>query len=125
LYRGEEAAKRFVQDLYDIAEKVSSLYSSNVPMKDLTDLEELCHQLSDNCYLCGNGFTESNIKVHDHDHLTGYYRGAACNACNINFKLPNFVPVVLHNLSGYDAHFIVPELGKKKGNIDVLALSTE
>ena len=125
LFRGEEAARKFVEDLYIIAEKVSSLYSNIVPMKDLTDLEELTHQLEDNCYLCGNGFTDSNIKVHDHDHLTGYYRGAACNACNINFKLPNFIPVVLHNLSGYDSHFIIPELGKKGGNIDVLALSTE
>lgn len=125
LYRGEEAAKRFVDDLYDIADKVSTLYSYIVPMEKLTDLQELCHLVSDVCYLCEKEFTESNVKVRDHDHLTGAYRGAACNACNINFKLPNFVPVVLHNLSGYDAHFIIPELGRDKGRIDVLAVSTE
>lgn len=125
LYRGEQAAKRFVDDLYDIAEKVSTLYSYIVPMENLTDLQELCHQMEDICYLCKKDFTEDNIKVRDHDHLTGAYRGAACNACNINFKLPKFVPVVLHNLSGYDAHFIIPELGRDKGQIDVLAQTTE
>lgn len=125
LYRGVQAAKIFVDDLYNIAEKVSTLYSFIVPMESLTDLQELCHLVTDNCYLCGNVFTDTNIKVHDHCHLTGAYRGAACNACNINFKLPNFVPVVLHNLSGYDAHFIIPELGRDKGRIEVLALSTE
>ncbi|WP_205068506.1 endonuclease domain-containing protein, partial [Vibrio cholerae] len=77
------------------------------------------------CYLCNKVFTEDNIKVHDHCHLTGVYRGAACNACNINFKLPNFVPVVLHNLSGYDAHFIIPELGRDKNQIEAIALTTE
>jgi hypothetical protein len=104
-------------------EKVSTLYSYIVSMEDLTNLQELCHLMEDSCYLCTNKFTEDNIKVHDHDHLTGAYRGAACNACNINFKLPNFIPVVLHNLSGYDAHFIIPELGRTKGRIDVQRIS--
>ncbi|WP_143442536.1 endonuclease domain-containing protein, partial [Klebsiella pneumoniae] len=77
------------------------------------------------CFICENTFTLDNIKVRDHDHLTGEYRGPACNTCNINYKLPSFIPVVLHNLSGYDAHFIIPELGRDRGAIDVLATSSE
>ena len=125
IYRGEDAAKVFVDNLYNIANNVQQLYSYVVPMKKMTDLEELCYQLDDVCYLCNNTFTQDNIKVRDHDHLTGIYRGAACNSCNINYKLPSFIPVILHNLSGYDSHFIIPELGRDDGAIDVLATTTE
>ncbi|WP_143442465.1 endonuclease domain-containing protein, partial [Klebsiella pneumoniae] len=90
----------FFDDLYDIAEKTSIIYSFVVPMEPLSDLQELCHQMSVVCYLCSKGFSDENVKVRDHDHLTGIYRGAASNSCNINYKLPNFIPVVLHNLSG-------------------------
>lgn len=124
-YRGENAAKRFVDELYDIANKVEILYSYIVPMEDLSDQQNLQHLSATTCYICCGPFTEENGKVRDHDHLTGLYRGAACNACNINYKLPKFIPVVLHNLSRYDAHFIVPELARDKNRIDVLATSNE
>lgn len=125
VYRGENAAKTFVDNLYDIANKVEKLYSYVVPMINLTHDELTFHESADRCYLCDCGFTEDNRRVRDHDHLTGFYKGPACNSCNINFKLPKFIPIVFHNLSGYDSHFIIPELGRDKGAIDVLATSTE
>jgi len=125
LYRGEDAATRFVDQLYDVARKVEQLYGNIVPMSQLVEEQLRDYDSATLCYLCGNAFTHDNIKVRDHDHLTGLYRGPACNRCNINYKLPNFIPVVLHNLSGYDSHFIVPELGRDDGSIDVLASSTE
>jgi hypothetical protein len=51
--------------------------------------------------------------VRDHCHLSGKYRGAAHNKCNIDYKIPKFIPVVFHNLSGYDAHFCIIKLGGK------------
>ena len=54
------------------------------------------------------------IKVRDHCHITGKYRGAAHACCNLNYQLPSFYPVILHNLSGYDAHLFIKTLG---GNI--------
>ncbi|WP_143442512.1 endonuclease domain-containing protein, partial [Klebsiella pneumoniae] len=106
-----DAAKKFVDDLYDIIKNVKVLYSYIVPMEDLQDQQTHRHTSATHCYLCKNPFTEENHKVRDHDHLTEEYRGPACNACNINYKLPHFIPVVLNNLSGYDAHFIIPQLG--------------
>lgn len=125
VYRGERAAEKFLDELYDICKKVEILYSYIVPMESLTQCEERKHEEANVCYICMEGFTENNMKVRDHNHLTGSYRGPACNNCNINYKLPNFIPVVMHNLSRYDAHFIVPHLGRDGGNIEVLATTNE
>ena len=44
--------------------------------------------------------------------MTGKYRGAAHFSCNANCKLSKKVPVIFHNLRGYDSHFIIKEMGK-------------
>lgn len=125
VYRGENVAAKFLDNLYDVAYKVERLYVNIVPMINLREDELQLHTSSTRCYLCNCLFTVENGKVRDHDHLTGVYRGPACNSCNLNFKLPRFIPVILHNLSGYDAHFINPELERDNGSIDVLATSME
>lgn len=125
VYRGENVAKQFVDDLYEIIKKVEVLYSYVVPMEELDDNKKEIHNSATVCYMCKETFTEINHKVRDHDHLTGTYRGPACNSCNINYKLPKFVPVILHNLQKYDSHMIIPELGRDNGAIDVLATTNE
>ena len=51
----------------------------------------------------------------DHDHLTGKYRGAAYKNCNLNYKIPKFIPVIFHNLTSYDADLFIKILGVTKG----------
>ena len=46
-------------------------------------------------------------KVRDHDHLTGKYRGAAHNHCNLQYRKQFKIPVFFHNLRNYDGHLIV------------------
>ena len=50
--------------------------------------------------------------VFDHNHFTGEYRGAAHNQCNMNCKKTKILPVILHNLQGYDSHLFIKEIGK-------------
>ncbi len=50
-------------------------------------------------------------KVWDHDHLTGEFREAAHSNCNLNYKIPRFIPLYFHNFSGYDAYLFVKEFG--------------
>ena len=65
-------------------------------------------------------------KVRDHCHYAGKYRGAAHNICNLRYKVPKEIPVVFHNGSTYDYHFIIKELVKEfEGNFECLGENTE
>lgn len=66
------------------------------------------------CYICNKKYTDKDIKVRDHCHITGKYRGSAHQECNLQPRLnPEEVkiPVIFHNLRGYDSHFITQEIG--------------
>jgi len=57
--------------------------------------------------------------------LTGEYRGAAHNDCNINYQLPKYFPVFFHNLSACDCHLFMEELLKIPGEISIITLNKE
>ena len=76
------------------------------------------------CWICQKEFGESK-KVRDHCHFTGKFRGAAHNICNLQLKKTKFTPVIFHNLSGYDAHLFVKNLGKTEGNIKCIPKNEE
>ena len=84
------------------------------------------------CWICHGEFAEdddeqskSAKKVRDHCHLTGKYRGAAHNNCNLQYRKPKFIPVVFHNLSGYDSHLFIKNLGVTEGNINCIPNNEE
>ena len=58
-------------------------------------------------------------KVRDHCHITGKYRGAAHWSCNINLKLTKKIPVIFHNLKGFDSHLIMKEVSKSDVKLSV------
>ena len=70
------------------------------------------------CHICKKIFstnynTKKYHKVKDHSHYTGKYRGAAHGICNLRHKIPKEIPVVFHNGSIYDYHFIIKELAEE------------
>ena len=79
------------------------------------------------CWICNRKFTNDvkNYKVRDHCHFTGRYRGDAHKTCNFLYRKPNFTPVEFHNLSGYDSHLFVKNLGCIDGNIDCIPNNEE
>ena len=77
------------------------------------------------CWICGGGFDPDDKKVRDHCHFTGFFRGAAHNNCNLQFRKPTFTPVFFHNLFGYDAHLFVKNLGEIEGDISCLPNNEE
>ncbi|XP_073990913.1 uncharacterized protein [Rhodnius prolixus] len=125
IYTGEDSAEKFMAYIKAVAEKVALVYSIKRPMLPLTPSQLEDFKRSPKCHLCNLPFNRSDPKVADHDHITGVYRGPAHNSCNILYRTPRFLPVFLHNLSGYDAHFIVRQLGYDSSRIDVIPNSEE
>ena len=82
------------------------------------------------CWICKEEFKKddddkNNEKVRDHCHFTGRYRGAAHSLCNLKNRKPNFTPALSHNLSGYDSHLFITNLGFGEGNIDCIPNNEE
>ena len=80
------------------------------------------------CSICSKPFADWKDKVRDHCHRTGKYRGAAHNCCNINYYSNRFLPVVFHNLRGYDSHLIIKkafEVVKGKERLEAIPNSGE
>ena len=106
----EDIGRKFVESLERDLEKVYDILTNKIPIK-MTDDEELEFQNAEICYACKR--TLDNGRVRDHCHYTGKYRGAAHSECNLKMKTPMFVPVLFHNLEGYDSHLFVKSLGGK------------
>lgn len=121
-YRGPDCVEKFLEYLQHDVIHISSILNSPVPMT-FTDNDKENFLKAKYCFLCNNLLFDD--KVRDHCHLTGSYRGAAHSYCNIKFRLPNFVPVIFHNLSGYDSHLFIRHLGEMSGRIKVIAKNKE
>ena len=62
----------------------------------------------------------------DHCHYTVKFREAAHNVYNLRYKVPKKIPVVFHNGSAYDYHFIIKQLAEEfKGQFECLGENTE
>ena len=119
--------KKFSKDLREHASKIINYEKKK--MIPLTTEEKKYHNKQKICYICKKEFNNNdkkNYKVRDHCHYTGKYRGAACNICNLRYKVPKEIPIVFHKGSTYDYHFIIKELVKEsEGNFECLGENTE
>ena len=102
--------KRYCKDLKDHATKIINFKKKT--MIPLTKEEEDNYNKENICYICkkefnNNDTSSSECKVRDHCHFTDKYRGAAHNICNLRYKIPKNIPVIFHNGSTYDYHFII------------------
>ena len=99
-------------------------------MIPLTDNENKFYEKQKECHICQkefcydkNGKKKFKIyqKVRDHCHYTGEFRDPAHSICNLNYKIPQEIPVKIHNGSTYDYHFIIKELAEEfKGQFECL-----
>ena len=127
-YRGEDCMKRFCKDLKEHATKIINCEKKD--MIPLTKEEKEDYNNQKVCYICKKEFITSDnnkhYKVRDHCHYTGKYRGTAHNICNLRYKIPKDIPIIFHNGSTYDYHFIIRELVKEfEGNFECLGKNTE
>ena len=125
VYSSSNAAEEFCRQLEMETRDIYDKYFKNeVPLKmTRTDLDEFSQ--ASVCHICEEDICDDKNKVKDHCHLTGKYRGAAHQECNLKYKEPSFIPVIFHNLSGYDAHLFIKQLGVSSGDINCIANTEE
>ena len=95
------------------------------PMDPLTKQQCKRYEKASRCHICFKLFNSKDPKVRDHCHYTGRYRGPAHSLCNLRYRIPSYIPIIFHNLSGYDAHLFIRELGKHSKHIGVIAKNKE
>ena len=113
-YRGKDCMERFCKDSKEHATKIINCgKKETIP---LTYKENKSYKKQKVCYICRKGVSADDKKYHkvrDHCHYAGKYRGAAHSFCNLRYKTPKEIPVIFHNGSTHDYHFIIKKLAEK------------
>ena len=63
----------------------------------------------------GKKYTDNDVHVRDHCHITGKFRDSAHQECNLKLRIKPEdikIPVIFHNLRGYGSHFIMQQIGE-------------
>ena len=122
-FEEEDVAKIFVEKLTELTKGIyNDFYCKPKKMVMTTETQKEFNNAV-NCHICG--YTLGKDRVRDHCHFTGQYRGAAHNKCNLMCKKPRILPVIFHNLQGYDAHLFIKQLAKLEGKLDCIPSTEE
>jgi hypothetical protein len=112
IFVGGNAAQKFVTEIIKEAFYIREEYKDPKEMLPLTDQEQMAYDRARECWICKTWLIRD--KVRDHCHITGKYRGPAHRACNLELSIKPYemhIPVIFHNLSGYDGHIIMQGIG--------------
>ena len=112
IYRGKMTIQKFMEDMLAEVKYCREVDITHFTKPiEMTDEDEKSFKRAKECHICKIPYITGDVRVRDHCHVTGKYRGSAHEDCNLNFVLTNKIPVVFHNLKGYDSHFIMQEIG--------------
>ena len=94
-------------------------------MKPLTNKEIKSYEKQKVCHICKKGFRDDdknkNKKVRDHCYYTRKLRGATHSEFNLRYNVAKKIPIVFHNGSKYDYHFVIKKLAEEfKGDFECL-----
>ena len=114
VFRGENAAYKFIAVILKESQYCKKVIKKHFNKNLMMSEDEEQFQLHNTCWICEKLIDNDDEKVRDHCHLTGKFRGAT------NLPLNKKVPIIFHNLRGYDSHLIFCELSKFDVKIDVI-----
>ena len=111
-YRGNSTVSTFCKEIRDIAQNLLNIEKN--PMQNLSNEEQITHDNAEYYRICKKvfGTKKNQVKVRDHDHYTGKYRGPAHLICNLRYSTHIGIPVFFHNGTNYDFNLIITELAK-------------
>ena len=119
VYRGQNAAYKFIEAILEELEYCKIImkkhFSKNLI---ITEEEEKQFQLTNICWMCEKIIKDK--KVRDDCHIARKFRGAAHWSLKINLQLTKKVPLIFHNIKGYDIHLIYNELKRFDVKIDII-----
>ena len=107
--------EKFCEPLRELAMKIINLKKSEIINKRAV---QESYENAKICYICKENFDnkylkdKKYLKVRNHCHYTGQYRGAANSICKLKYSVRKKIPIVFHNRSNYDYHFIIKELAE-------------
>ena len=131
VYSGEHVMEEFYNHVMSESAVISSILGATVPMLSLTKHQRDEYNQASVCGNCHEAFTATNWKTRHHCHVSGNYLFPACNNCNLQLKVTKsrrrkrnddgktdyvenyFLPIIFHNLKGYDSHFIIKHFKKE------------
>ena len=132
-YRGTDCIKKLSENFRGRAMEI--INPKEEEMMPLTDEEIKFYKKQKVCHICKKKFYNDENKknefklfqkVRDHCHYKGKFRRAAHSICNLRYKVPKEIPVVIHNGSAYDYHFIIKQLAEEfKNQFECLGENTE
>ena len=126
VYRGPDVVDTFLTELQKEEKRLNDILSNPTPIT-MTPTNKLDFDSATECHISSEDLGAD--KVRDHCHLTGTYRGAAHSECKLQYRITRgtkfgipsfFIPVVFHNLLGYDSRLIIPALGRHSGDINCI-----
>ena len=119
IFKGKDCINKFITWVLDKqrwTKQITKQYFNKRLI--MTNEDEEIYNNPHICWICKQ---ELNMdKVRDHCHVTGKFRGAAHNKCNLKLRIPRKLPIIFHNLQGYDGHIIFKELNNFDVDISVI-----
>ena len=123
----DDIAVIFVSKLAKVTNKIYNDFYRRPILIKLTHSEQISFDKAETCHICKKELLTDNgvDKVRDHCHFAGQYRGAAHNSCNLQCRKPMILPVIFHNLQGYDAHLFIKQLACLPGELSCIPSTEE
>ena len=123
-YQGIDAAAYFSTLLFSIEDRMMEIIDKNTKMI-MTEEDVRNFEAATNCAECMKIFDQTTYKCRDHHHLSGKYRAALCNFCNLQKKSLRFIPLYAHNFSGFDSHLVLKSLNIDQSKFQTLSRNSE
>ena len=126
----EDISKKFIKHVRLLTHMIYRRYYTNPKPLKLTPQEQKDFQLAKVCHICEQDLKIDEVtghmcKVRDHCHFTGEYRGAAHFDCDLKCRKPLILPVIFHNLQGYDSHLFIKQLSEVSGDFSCIPSTEE
>ena len=118
----DNIAEIFVSKLASVTQKLYDDFYRHPQSLKLTE-EQKSFSKAKICHICLGVLDDDRVR--DHCHFTGQYRGAAHNSCNLQCRKPLILPVIFHNLQGYDAHLFIKQLSGLPGELNCIPSTEE